>query len=421
MRGRARSTARSRRRPSAQLGQAWTPGSAVFQYDNDQRADDDVVPRPHARDDARQRLRRAGRASTCCAAGPTTRSSGPSRVRRRRSATRRDSTTSRSRSRSRTAPSTRTARCSTPTTAPSSRASTRPSCRSRSRPTRPATGRATSRRSGTPSSSATRSSSTARTWPSLEVAAAALSLPLPERLQLPLPDPADGQRPAVLADRQRGRLPAGAGRAVRAAARPGGARRRDRRLHGRPGRNRDHPARTSPPTSRSAAASPGVDFEPADPETTGQVMRFRVVPATAPDPSTPPNQLVLPALAAARRRHQHAPGVAQRAGLGDGARAHRRARQRRPRLRERRAVRTGRGRPGNAQPGRHRQPARLGRADHGEPGAGSDRGVGDLQLHRRRPPDPHPRGHLRGRRPRADRRRRDRGPRRAGRPAARTR
>jgi FtsP/CotA-like multicopper oxidase with cupredoxin domain len=42
---------------------------------------------------------------------------------------------------------------------------------------------------------------------------------------------------------------------------------------------------------------PGVDFEPADPDTTGQVMRFRVVAATAPDPSSPPSELVLPALA----------------------------------------------------------------------------------------------------------------------------
>jgi FtsP/CotA-like multicopper oxidase with cupredoxin domain len=42
---------------------------------------------------------------------------------------------------------------------------------------------------------------------------------------------------------------------------------------------------------------PGVDFEPADPDTTGQVMRFRVIPATAPDPTTPPSQLVLPAIA----------------------------------------------------------------------------------------------------------------------------
>src|SRR5215204_287736 len=42
---------------------------------------------------------------------------------------------------------------------------------------------------------------------------------------------------------------------------------------------------------------PGVDFEPADPATTGQVMRFDVVPSTGPDPSTPPPGLVLPALA----------------------------------------------------------------------------------------------------------------------------
>jgi spore coat protein A len=41
---------------------------------------------------------------------------------------------------------------------------------------------------------------------------------------------------------------------------------------------------------------PGVDFEPANPDSTGQVMRFHVIPAPAPDPSTPPNQLVLPAI-----------------------------------------------------------------------------------------------------------------------------
>ena len=64
--------------------------------------------------------------------------------------------------------------------------------------------------------------------------AAALPLPLPERLQLALPDPADGQRAAVLADRHRGRLPAGSrSRSARGAARPGRARRRDRRLHQR--------------------------------------------------------------------------------------------------------------------------------------------------------------------------------------------
>src|SRR5829696_7585438 len=42
---------------------------------------------------------------------------------------------------------------------------------------------------------------------------------------------------------------------------------------------------------------PGVDFEPADPDTTGQVMRFRVSAATSVDTSTPPSQLALPAVA----------------------------------------------------------------------------------------------------------------------------
>ena len=43
---------------------------------------------------------------------------------------------------------------------------------------------------------------------------------------------------------------------------------------------------------------PGVDFEPADPASTGQVLQFNVVPATAADPTTPPALLVLPAIAA---------------------------------------------------------------------------------------------------------------------------
>jgi FtsP/CotA-like multicopper oxidase with cupredoxin domain len=38
------------------------------------------------------------------------------------------------------------------------------------------------------------------------------------------------------------------------------------------------------------------DFEAADPSTTGQVMQFRVVPAVAPDPTTPPQFLILPTI-----------------------------------------------------------------------------------------------------------------------------
>jgi FtsP/CotA-like multicopper oxidase with cupredoxin domain len=41
---------------------------------------------------------------------------------------------------------------------------------------------------------------------------------------------------------------------------------------------------------------PGVDFPVADPASTGQVLQFRVVPALAPDPTTPPQFLVLPAI-----------------------------------------------------------------------------------------------------------------------------
>jgi FtsP/CotA-like multicopper oxidase with cupredoxin domain len=40
-----------------------------------------------------------------------------------------------------------------------------------------------------------------------------------------------------------------------------------------------------------------VDFPVADPDTTGQIMQFHVGPAVAADPSTPPQFLVLPALA----------------------------------------------------------------------------------------------------------------------------
>jgi FtsP/CotA-like multicopper oxidase with cupredoxin domain len=40
----------------------------------------------------------------------------------------------------------------------------------------------------------------------------------------------------------------------------------------------------------------GTDFDPADPGTTGQVLKFVVVPATSTDRSVPPDQLRLPAI-----------------------------------------------------------------------------------------------------------------------------
>jgi spore coat protein A len=41
---------------------------------------------------------------------------------------------------------------------------------------------------------------------------------------------------------------------------------------------------------------PGIDFDPSDPETTGQVMEFRVVSTRGRDQSTPPDEMVLPAI-----------------------------------------------------------------------------------------------------------------------------
>jgi spore coat protein A len=48
------------------------------------------------------------------------------------------------------------------------------------------------------------------------------------------------------------------------------------------------------PDEPFGGGDPEVDFDAADPTTTGQVMQFRVVPAVAPDETTPPQFLVLP-------------------------------------------------------------------------------------------------------------------------------
>jgi spore coat protein A len=51
------------------------------------------------------------------------------------------------------------------------------------------------------------------------------------------------------------------------------------------------------PDEPFGGGEPPGDFDSADPQTTGQIMQFRVVPAVAPDPTTPPMFLVLPAIA----------------------------------------------------------------------------------------------------------------------------
>ncbi len=50
------------------------------------------------------------------------------------------------------------------------------------------------------------------------------------------------------------------------------------------------------PDEPYGGGAPGVDFAPADPTTTGQVLQFRVGPASEADPTTPPRFLVLPAV-----------------------------------------------------------------------------------------------------------------------------
>jgi spore coat protein A len=50
------------------------------------------------------------------------------------------------------------------------------------------------------------------------------------------------------------------------------------------------------PDEPFGGGTPGVDFDAADPDSTGQVLQFRVVPAVAADPTTPPQFLVLPAI-----------------------------------------------------------------------------------------------------------------------------
>jgi bilirubin oxidase len=50
------------------------------------------------------------------------------------------------------------------------------------------------------------------------------------------------------------------------------------------------------PDEPFGGGQPGVDFQPADPNTTGQVMQFRIVARQSADNSTPPAQLGLPAI-----------------------------------------------------------------------------------------------------------------------------
>ena len=73
------------------------------------------------------------------------------------------------------------------------------------------------------------------------------------------------------------------------------------------------------PDEPFGGGEPPDDFDQADPDTTGQVMQFRVVPAVAPDPTTPPQFLVLPAITPLPGGHGHTAAGTDRADV-DGSR-----------------------------------------------------------------------------------------------------
>jgi len=62
---------------------------------------------------------------------------------------------------------------------------------------------------------------------------------------------------------------------------------------------------------------PDVDFPVADSDSTGQVLEFRVVPAVAPDPTTPAQFLVLPAITPLPPETLHRPlALIEKMGVG---------------------------------------------------------------------------------------------------------
>jgi FtsP/CotA-like multicopper oxidase with cupredoxin domain len=66
--------------------------------------------------------------------------------------------------------------------------------------------------------------------------------------------------------------------------------------------------------------NPDGDFDAADPDTTGQILQFRVVPAKAPDPTTPPQFLKLPPIAALPAPQRTRPlAIIEAAGVGHDA------------------------------------------------------------------------------------------------------
>ena len=70
------------------------------------------------------------------------------------------------------------------------------------------------------------------------------------------------------------------------------------------------------PDEPFGGGEPPGDFDSADPDTTGQVMQFRVVPAVAADPTTPPQFLVLPTLTRLTGGTARPLALIEQAGMG---------------------------------------------------------------------------------------------------------
>ena len=131
---------------------------------------------------------------------------------------------------------------------------------------------------------------------------------------------------------------------------------------------------------------PGDDFDVADPDTTGQIMQFRVVPAVGVDASTPPQFLQLPAITPLPPAT-----VTRPLALLEEMSAFSTTPPPRPCSAPWPATPT-------SPPGSGPRTLWMDRG-HREPGRRRHRGVGALQRHRRRPPDAHPRGRLRSGQP----------------------
>ena len=149
------------------------------------------------------------------------------------------------------------------------------------------------------------------------------------------------------------------------------------------------------PDEPFGGGEPGEEFEPADPGTTGQVMQFRVRPATSPDTSAKPDKLKLPEIKRLPRA-----SVVRNVSLNELGSSTVKASE----DADGNVVLDPAGEPfgpreaalGTWTQGRRRRAAALdGRGDR-EPGGGSRRELDHPQLHHGRPPYPHPPGAVPG-------------------------